>query len=600
MEQFMQVVKTIRKIGLMAGVEISQQITKRKIKKIKKQSSDELSREQLQEKLKEKLQPKFQKKKKKQGIKKPQIIEMIIIIFTILVNGFEYHSYDPIISIFQEAQQKHPEIVKLHYPLNELSDYKAPRCGKQECQYFYAEVAFKNESTLPTILYVGGFHGDERLGPNIVTELLLLLIESPLPFIKDRRFLLYPMVNSYGYFENQREELNVDPNRDFDYDNTPDKCLKTVAARALETLYAKYTIQGAITFHGGDNSLTYPWGSANHIIDNKASEAPDDTVMREIGQLMDQYASSNHLLKVDRYQFGRMTDVVYYVNGGYEDWSYGFDWDGPKGQCNKINYDELSKPKPRAITYLVEAGTDKFPASEYLGTQESLIKQLNTWPPGEHDSEFGNINRNIILSLVFADMLHPYLYLRSINDTLTIRIGGCILVDELDIYQNDQIIQKFKQVDGIWKNGKIFIENIKGLIQIRYSCDKHFFKQNNPDPQLPPQSYFMQSKNGSSLVRQTKLIISEVNVSSLCGETYIDRVDQEYENIILQSLIERPQPQIQNINYKGQYLWIIVIASTFIILLFLLIVLFIRFRKQQNIKNRLQFELTNIQESGSV
>ena len=55
---------------------------------------------------------------------------MIIIIFTILVNGFEYHSYDPIISIFQEAQQKHPEIVKLHYPLNELSDYKAPRCGK--------------------------------------------------------------------------------------------------------------------------------------------------------------------------------------------------------------------------------------------------------------------------------------------------------------------------------------------------------------------------------------------------------------------------------------------------------------------------------------
>ena len=61
------------------------------------------------------------------------------------------------------------------------------------------------------------------------------------------------MVNPQGYHDNQREELNIDPNRDFDYDNTPDKCLKTVAARALETLYAKYVIYAAITFHGGDN-----------------------------------------------------------------------------------------------------------------------------------------------------------------------------------------------------------------------------------------------------------------------------------------------------------------------------------------------------------
>lgn len=103
---------------------------------------------------------------------------MIMIIFTLLiVHGFEYHSYDSIIEIFKETQQKYPDIVKLHYPLEELTDYKAPKCGKEECKYFYAEVSFQNESSVPTILYVGGFHGDERLGPNIVTELLLLLVE---------------------------------------------------------------------------------------------------------------------------------------------------------------------------------------------------------------------------------------------------------------------------------------------------------------------------------------------------------------------------------------------------------------------------------------
>lgn len=32
-------------------------------------------------------------------------------------------------------------------------------------------------------------------------------------------------------------------------------------------------------------------------------------------------------MHVEEYKLGRMTDLVYAVHGGYEDWAYGAGWD---------------------------------------------------------------------------------------------------------------------------------------------------------------------------------------------------------------------------------------------------------------------------------
>ena len=57
----------------------------------------------------------------------------------------------------------------------------------------------------------------------------------------------------------------MDINRDFPYNQSTDFCLNTIAARTIFKIFQQNLIVSAITFHGGANSITYPWGSLNHI-----------------------------------------------------------------------------------------------------------------------------------------------------------------------------------------------------------------------------------------------------------------------------------------------------------------------------------------------
>lgn len=54
------------------------------------------------------------------------------------------------------------------------------QCGDAPCKYFYAEVTdfSTGYAHKPTVLMVGGFHGDERLGPNVITELADTLLRN--------------------------------------------------------------------------------------------------------------------------------------------------------------------------------------------------------------------------------------------------------------------------------------------------------------------------------------------------------------------------------------------------------------------------------------
>ena len=65
------------------------------------------------------------------------------------------------------------------------------------------------------VLIMGGIHGDERLGPNIVTYLAEYLIDRNqndveiTNLIKNRMIILYPMSNPSGYYYNQRVILCI-------------------------------------------------------------------------------------------------------------------------------------------------------------------------------------------------------------------------------------------------------------------------------------------------------------------------------------------------------------------------------------------------------
>lgn len=75
------------------------------------------------------------------------------------------------------------------------------------------------------------------------------------------------MVNPNGYFYNNREENGmIDINRDFNYDQEEEECYLSQGARAIAYVYSKYLILAGASFHGGDNVLSYPWGSDNHRV----------------------------------------------------------------------------------------------------------------------------------------------------------------------------------------------------------------------------------------------------------------------------------------------------------------------------------------------
>jgi hypothetical protein len=90
--------------------------------------------------------------------------------------------------------------------------------------------------------------------------------------LKNREIVITPMTNSVGYAYNRREEKqgykSWDINRDFPYNvknkNEP-QCMNTLAGRTLYKLFTENLFVTSITFHGGVSSISYPWGSYNHL-----------------------------------------------------------------------------------------------------------------------------------------------------------------------------------------------------------------------------------------------------------------------------------------------------------------------------------------------
>lgn len=85
---------------------------------------------------------------------------------------YQDNSYQSIVSRFNQMKEKYPDYIRLYQSYH--NDSTPIECGERDCLFFYVELTnFSNPietiKKLPTVFLVGGFHGDERLGPNIIT-----------------------------------------------------------------------------------------------------------------------------------------------------------------------------------------------------------------------------------------------------------------------------------------------------------------------------------------------------------------------------------------------------------------------------------------------
>ena len=365
------------------------------------------------------------------------------------------------------------------------------------CNHLIVTITNSTSPTAPHVYFSGCLHGDERLGPAVLTELADYLCSEYFtnPWIKrlvdTRLIILTPMTNAVGYYHFSREEKingkSNDPNRDFPY-NTVGKCFETLAARVVASIFEEYLIRIGITYHGGESSVTYPWGSFNHRNGPLSTEAPDDTALATIAKSVVKYSEAE-------VRVGSMTDIVYPVLGSMEDWAYAGGWDSSAiSQCSNVSFTNLQGL--RQVLFLVEADNQKSPPPARYGNKEDV-------PIGG-----GLIPRYIRMSLSVIDLAEPYIVhtIAKTKDGILVEweLWGCIDVVETNIYysiENSNNWETWNQTiaqsgGGRWGEYTKFSElfKVESIFIVITAVVDQWTNQTNPDPNVLPQSHIVRAR----------------------------------------------------------------------------------------------------------
>lgn len=272
-----------------------------------------------------------------------------------------------------------------------------------------------NLSASTQLYFSGGVHGDERVGPHAVLEAAELLCSNQTDIdLTDNLIVLTPITNVLGFALRERGENGRDPNRDFPFDQedgVSSSCLETVTARLVHRIFYHYRrIVAGITFHGGDQSISYPWGSKSH----EGDAALDQPALHLIAKELQKAGGGS-----DVYKIGSMEEVVYTVNGGMEDWAYALGIEGEKLlQCEPSSFGGYDSKKytenvslPSAAMFLVESSNEKSPPESFLGSNSDLRTSSLAIP------------RCVRMILALIKVVNP-----SVSTVAPISVNGNILI----------------------------------------------------------------------------------------------------------------------------------------------------------------------------
>ncbi len=260
---------------------------------------------------------------------------------------YRYLDYAALVQRMKTLADLYPSLVRLRTAQDRYDLPTAGMCSedvrgiqKAACRVWILELGSDSNQVAdkPQVLLSGALHGNERIGPTTLVELATFLLGRYTldPWVRmlldTRTVVMVPAANAIGYFQDKREELGVDPNRDFAYDTSQQSCMRTIAARSLNEIWRSYIFSFAVTFHGGDNLLAFPWGDTAHcpgfpgackgpngrdamLSGRQASWiSPDHTAMAQIAKFASDYAGPEAPSK-ERFRHGPLNDptVIYPV-----------------------------------------------------------------------------------------------------------------------------------------------------------------------------------------------------------------------------------------------------------------------------------------------
>lgn len=341
-------------------------------------------------------------------------------------------SYREVIETIRAIDTAHPGCMRVYDALKEypdlLDDSSQPLVCTDNvaCEYLVIEMGDVSNTTNPQVLLSGAVHGDEQPGPVAVVETVRLICEgvTGLTFL-DKSLIVIPTANSWGYSNVNRTENGVDPNRDFPYERDPSLTLESMAAKVVNRIFAAAgNVQSGITFHAGISSITYPWGSPNHMGDI----APDNTAMEHIALEMRNFGGKTN--SAWNYETGDMNHIVYPIEGGMEDWAYSLGFE-KSPYCGNETLNIGSSPictnaLPSASMFLVEASDDKLLPMSGIGDRDDVWDATETVPV---------IPRLIRMSLRVFDLVKPRARIipMIIDGMVPLEVGGCQEVSSIQI-----------------------------------------------------------------------------------------------------------------------------------------------------------------------
>lgn len=224
--------------------------------------------------------------------------------------GVAYHTYESMLEELKNHALQAPEICK-------LVEFGKSASEEHSLWAFKISDNVDLEEDEPSVLLVGGIHGNEYPGVEQVLYVIKHLVEhrdeSDIGFLIDHTQIWFvPMLNPDGHATQNRYNSNdVDLNRNFPIhwdEYNPYEALSESETRSfVQNLLQKYRFVLSLDYHTYGMMYMYPWGHTN--------SNPVDLEVFE--------ALSGAMASQAEYQSGSLFDLIGLVYGGTVDYYYG-------------------------------------------------------------------------------------------------------------------------------------------------------------------------------------------------------------------------------------------------------------------------------------
>lgn len=292
-----------------------------------------------------------------------------------------YHNYNQLVALSDSLATNFPEICK------KIVLGTTPQ-GRELGILKISDNVEENENE-PELMFDGGIHGDEIMGPEILIRYSRDLClgygndSTITSLINNREIWLYYLVNPDGFVNNIRYNSNgVDLNRDVGFmwggEGYSPYAFSQPETRILRSLWMEHNFLLYTNFHGGTEIISLPWSY-------RVSHPPDWIHIQQLASVYSSYSGYTNLT------YGQGCIVMYQIFGSTKDFNY-----GSKGQVSwSLEVSMLKQPPSSQIPMY------------YSYNAPAMTEMINRVGRGVNGMVTDSLTGSPVKAALFIDSFYP-------------------------------------------------------------------------------------------------------------------------------------------------------------------------------------------------